>query len=230
MHEVRSKLATLAQLLREGDLGRVARLARQQLWSKHDYVGLRRDLTIPFRRPEAKIPLPEVRPLRDSDLPELLATDANGTPVDPEGHNIQSSLVRAGIATCFVGVTADDRPCYMQWLIGPSQNAKVKSYFKGLFAPIAPDELLLEGAYVPLHFRGQRINSRAMALIAEHGAELGARWAITFIGVENVPSIRGARGAGFEPYLLRTERWRFFRRAVTFKPLAPEVASAPAES
>lgn len=224
MNELRSKLATLTRLLRGGDIKGLARLARQQLWSRQDYFGLRRDLTIPFTPPEAKIPLLGVRPLRDDDLPDLLALDANGTPVDPEGHKIQSGLVQARIATCFVAVTDNDRPCYMQWLIGPNENRKVQSYFKGLFAPIGPDEFLFEGAYVPLHFRGQRINSRAMALIAERGVELGARWAITFIGVENVPSIRGARGAGFEPYLLRLERWRFFRRSVTFKPLPPEMA------
>lgn len=230
MNELRSKLATLTRLLRAGDIEGVARLARQQLWSQHDYFGLRRDLTIPFTPPEAKIPLPGVRPLRDDDLTDLLGTDANGAPVDPEGHTVQSNLVRAGIASCFVAVTDNDRPCYMQWLIGPGENPKVRSYFKGLFAPISPDEALLEGAYVPPHFRGQRINSRAMALIAERGADLGARWAITFIGVENEPSIRGARGAGFEPHLLRHERWRFFRRSVTFEPLPAEAGVGPAGS
>lgn len=219
MSALPSKLATLVALLRQGDFRFIGRYLRQQLWSQHDSFGLRRDLAIPFSPPDAKIPMHGVRPLQESDLPKLFDPDASPTGPDTEGTRTQMSLVHADIATCYVAITDDDQPCYMQWLIGPGENDKVMRYFKGLFAPLAADEVLLEGAYVPPRFRGLRINSRAMASIAAHGTDLGARWAITYIGVENVPSIRGAKGAGFEPYVLRRERWRFFRRAVTFGPL-----------
>ena len=41
-----------------------------------------------------------------------------------------------------------------------------------------------------------------MAQIAERGTDLGARWVITFVTVDNIPSLKGCQRAGFVPYLL----------------------------
>lgn len=219
MKGIAAKIVTLVNLLREGAIGTALHLLRQQLWSDQEAYGLRRDLTAPFTPPNAKLPVTGVRPLHPDDVTALLDVGAQPSAADVEGVRTQQRLIDANIATCYVAVTDLGQPCYMQWLIAPGENAKVHRFFHGLFAPLAPDEVLLEGAYVPPRFRGQRINSRAMAVLAERGADLGARWAITFIGVDNIPSIRGAKGAGFEPFLLRHERWRFFRRGITFAPL-----------
>jgi len=127
-----------------------------------------------------------------------------------------------------VATTLDDQPCYMQWLVGASENEKLQKYFFGLHARLAPDEALMEDAFTVEAFRGQAIMPFAMARIAEKGRDLGVRWAITFVNHKNPAAMKGCKRAGFSPYLLRRETWRLFRRRVVFTPL-PEGTPYPFE-
>lgn len=127
-------------------------------------------------------------------------------------------MVEAELATCYVAVTEDDAPCYMQWLIGPEENEKVRSIFQYRFPRIAEDEMLLEGAFTLEHWRGKGIMAAAMSRIAEQAIDRGARSVITFVGSDNEPSLKGCRKAGFEPYLTRIDSWRCFQFSTTFTP------------
>lgn len=50
----------------------------------------------------------------------------------------------------------------------------------------------------------------AMAQIAEKGAAVGARYVCTFVGDDNIASLKGCEKAGFSPYLTRTITTRLF--------------------
>lgn len=188
--------------------------------------GLRRDLTVPFVAPKANIPI-TVRPLEERDAARIL--DVESPEVTEEGREERMTrlqLLEAGVATCYVAVTATDEPCYMQWLIGPEQNDLVQSYFKGIFPRLEPGEALLEGAFTPEAYRGKRIMPCAMAEIANRAEGIGARWVVTFVTHDNIPSLKGCQRSGFVPYLTREEKWRAFRHRVTFTPL-PEGTPYP---
>src|SRR5690242_15129941 len=186
--------------------------------------GLRRDLEAPFEVPAASIPI-TVRPLRQTDVPKIFNTDGASTEETRELMNRMQHL-NADIPTCYVAVTADDDPCYLQWLMGPEQNEKIRIYFNGMFPVLKPDEALLENAYTLERYRGKKIMPCAMAQIAAKATEIGARYVITFVEVHNIASLKGCHRAGFSPYTLRTERWRLFRHLVAFTVL-PEGASYP---
>lgn len=62
----------------------------------------------------------------------------------------------------------------------------------------------------------------AMCEMAAVAKKVGARYAVTFVGHDNAASLRGCERAGFAPYMLRADRWRFFRRRVTFIDLPAE--------
>ena len=68
-------------------------------------------------------------------------------------------------------------------------------------------------------FRSQHLMPPAVSLIAEQVSDIDARWAIGFIREDNIPALKGAKRAGFRPYIERHERWRYFRRTVDFQPL-----------
>ncbi|HKP54311.1 MAG TPA: N-acetyltransferase [Chloroflexia bacterium] len=188
--------------------------------------GLRRDLHIPFAAPQASIPI-TVRLLEERDIPSILDIDAPGIgDEEREERKTRLQMLRAGLMTCYVAVTNDDRPCYMQWLIGPEQNDKIQTYFKGIFPGLEPGEALLEGAFTPEAYRGKRIMPCAMAQIAEKAAGLGARWAMTFVTQDNIPSLKGCQRSGFVPYMTREEKWHAFRHHVSFTPL-PEGTPYP---
>lgn len=221
-------LWTMADLVRGGRIGTLVTKVRRYLYSDTHAFALRRDLHIPFEAPPARVPL-TVRQLRDSDVAELLQHG----PADEDAleRASRARMLRAGLPGCHVGATEGDRPCYMQWLLGHEDNEQIQRYFGDAFPILNPDTALLEGAYTPVAHRGKGIMPAAMAQIAERADQLGARYVITFVAADNIPSLKGCERAGFQPHAVRTERVRLFRRRVTIEPLTDRhpypLASSP---
>jgi GNAT superfamily N-acetyltransferase len=196
------------------------RAVTYRLYSNSASVGLRRDLQAPCLAPAAKRPF-QVRPLTPDD--ELAWLDVREPGLSDEqvyARLGQARLLGSGIRTCHVAVEPDGKACYMQWLILSNQNDQVRAFFGNLYPRLAPDEALLEGAYTPEAYRGQGIMAAAMAQIAERAGQFGARWVVTFVDEGNAASLKGCVRAGFVPYLRRQERFRLFRRRVSFTPVS----------
>jgi hypothetical protein len=191
-----------------------------RLYSDSTSLGLRRDLTVPFKAPEAKIPL-SVRPLLSGDDLSLLNHEPGLTGDEAFSRLTQRRLLRSGLRTCYVAVPPDGKVCYMQWLIPATENERLRRVFGNLYPVLGPDEALLEGAYTPVAYRGKGIMGAAMAQVAERGAALGTRWVITFVDEANEASLKGCLRAGFTPYLRRREKFRLFYRRVTFRSIDP---------
>jgi RimJ/RimL family protein N-acetyltransferase len=206
-------------------LKQLYRSAGQRIKSDQTAHGLKRDLDLPHTAPEALIPI-TVRPIRDEDVQAVLESADSMTLEEKWDRDQRLRLLQAGVGSCFVAVTADDVPCYTQWLFSSKDNEFLRSHFNGTFPPLDADTALLEGAYTPTAFRGQRIMSAAMSLIAEQGRSVGVRYVTTFVGVDNTASLKGCYRAGFEVYLERRLRWRMGRSSVTFQPLTPEASLA----
>jgi len=199
-----------------------------RLNSSWDAVGLRRDLAVPLEAPVAAIAI-KVRPIEERDVASILdVRDPHLTNEEKWQRVVRRHLLDANFGTCFVAVTEDDTPCYMQWLFSSRDNERIRSYFSGLFPTPAGDEALLEGAFTPEAFRGKRIMQAAMAQIAEKGAGLGARSVITFVGFDNIASLKGCARAGFFPYVRRSQIWRLFRCRTVFGPYEEPASGAPA--
>lgn len=216
-------LARARDLLRLAFTGRGRRMwsaVTYRLYSNSASVGLRRDLRAPLAAPPpAKRPF-QVRPLAPDDELSWLDVREPGLSDDQVYLRLgQVRLLRSGIETCHLAVEPDGKACYMQWLILSSENDRVRAFFGNLYPRLAPDEALLEGAYTPEAYRGQGIMAAAMAQIAERAGQFGARWVVTFVDESNVASLKGCARAGFVPYLCRHERFRLFRRRVSFTPL-----------
>lgn len=219
MSSIIGKIRGVARTILEGRGSEVVDVIRQRWESEVLSYGLRRDLSIPFKPLEAKLPI-KVRPLVKADMPLILDTTSPGiTDEGREERITRRQMLEAGISCCYVAVTEDGTPCFMQWLIGHEQNELVQKYFKGIYPRLRKDEALFEGGFTPEDYRGQRIMPAAIAQIAEKGADMNARWMITFVTHDNIPSLKGCKRAGFVPYLMRREKWSHFRRQLTFTPL-----------
>ena len=178
---------------------RIAGRLRLGLRFESTRVGLRRDLTVPFTAPDAKIPI-SVRPLTEADLPALLALDETASPEDKFETAWRGAFAAKHMKGGFVAI--DERngtPCYMQWLFGAADNEFVLSI--GGFPALKADEALLENAYTPARYRGMGIMPAAMARIAERASDIGARYVITFVQDDNIPSLKGCQRSGFAPHL-----------------------------
>jgi GNAT superfamily N-acetyltransferase len=198
---------------------------RYRLHSDSTSVGLRRDLSLPFNKPTAKIPI-TVRPLAATDDLSALEPEPSMPMEEAMSRLIQRRLLRAGLRVCYVAIAPDGKLCYMQWAIPSAENHRARAIFGNLYPVLGPDEALLEGAYTPPAYRGKGIMSAGMAQVAETAAERGARWVITFVDERNSASLKGCVRAGFVPYLKRHEKFRLFHRQIRFEPIeAPSQVS-----
>ena len=194
-------------------------VVRQRIHSTEQAIVLRRDLEAPHTRPKAAIEI-DVRPLTEADVPKILHAGEAASADDVLYRSRRRWLLESGLGTCYAAVTASDEPCYVQWLMGEKDNARIQSYFGGAFPVLEPGTALLEGAFTPAPFRGKGIMGLAMSLIAEKAADLDSRYVITVVGTDNIPSLKGCEKANFFPYLNREVAWSMLRRRVTFEPVA----------
>ncbi|MCC5941155.1 MAG: hypothetical protein JJU37_06385 [Balneolaceae bacterium] len=210
-----ASLKNAFNLLQDGYYSVFFKEFKNRLYSESFSFGLQRDLSKPFEAPSAKITL-KIRPIKDEDIDIIL--EDSGL-VNPRIIASQRAILEAKIPTCYVAVTASNTACYMQWLIGNKDNDKIKSHFKNIFPTLKPQEALLEGAYGNPEFRGLGIMPAAMAKIAEKASLTNVRWVNTFVDITNIASLKGCRRSGFEPYVLRKEKWVLFNLSVSFHPL-----------
>jgi len=210
-------LQIIGSFVLSGNPGIVLKEALRRMRSRTTYYGLERDLKKPAAMPASRIPI-IVRPLMEQDIPFILARSGNGrSEQELKDMARRSLLIKAEFSRCFVAADPNNRPCYMQWLIGPEENKKVQDYFKGGFPVLGPDEVLLEGAYTPPQYRGMGIMACAMFQISEKGKGIGAKRAMTFVHENNTAALAGCTRAGFHKFLIREDVWRNFRRTLSFR-------------
>jgi RimJ/RimL family protein N-acetyltransferase len=213
------QISSAIQLIRAGHWRDVLNAGRALVSSASQSFGLRRDVTKPFLVPAAKVPI-HVRPIAPADVLRLLTESTETLTGDAlKERNIRVRMVEAELATCYVALTDGDEPTYIQWLMGASENAKIRAIFGERFPALAADEMLLEGAFTFEAWRGKGIMACAMAQITDQAPNYGAKSVVTFVGEGNIPSLKGCKRCGFEPYIRRTDTLRFFRHHARFSAL-----------
>lgn len=209
---------TILDPIRRGRPGAALDPLRRRVHSDTYYWGLKRDLSVNFEASPAKIPI-SVRRVNSADIESI--TRVQNVPED-ERHQLARRIhfLQEGVQTCFVAASETGEPTYIQWLFGSVDNKFIQANFHGLFPLLKSDEALLEYAFTFPDYRGFKIMPQAMDLIARQGAEIGARYVITFVSNYNVPALKGCERAGFSPYIVVRDRWRMFRRKVDFLELS----------
>jgi hypothetical protein len=194
-----AKLKIISTVTMEGGSRQLVTRLATLIYSTREAYALRRDLSVPLSiRPKAKIPI-TVRPLEPGDVPQIVAEQ-------PEGLIL--GVLRAGLPQCYVTVTKDREVCNLQWLVTPEHRDRFRSIRFREMPAFDDDTVMLEFAYTFRRFRGLGIMAPVVAWVAEQ--HKAARWAITYVDRTNIPSLRGCRSAGFYPYLLSCDKWRFF--------------------
>jgi hypothetical protein len=212
-------------MLAQGDLNSIARIIRIRSKSMVQSYGLIRDLSEPFKTPSPKIPI-SVRPIRAKDIPIIFERPVSGIKAeDILARKVRMRLLKANIGTCYVALTQEDLPCYVQWRFTSEQNEMVRAFFGGVHPPIKEDEKILENAFTLESYRIIGVMSCAMSQIAETGVDIGVRWVWTFVDIDNIPSLKGCTGAGFQSAMIQRIQWRLFRRKVIFESLLKGVRS-----
>lgn len=189
----------------------------KQAWSTSVSLGLRCDLeSLPPRR-QAKIPLrmvPAASAAEAGLLDEVRQDPSNGEAAG------RVALCEDEVRQLYVARNEDGAACYAQWLIHPADHDRIEAHSPGLYPPLQPGQVLLEGAYTYMAFRRLGAMADGMHQLLEIAREEGASEAYTYVAAEYLPSIRGCANVGFELDHMRVSRRRLLSRKLSF--LAPD--------
>ncbi len=209
MKNILSKFAYLIDLVKKGEIKFLVSGIKKRMFSTNLSYGLKRDLNLEIPTPPSLLKL-EFRLYRPADAPFF------------ELDNSNHGLVEKNIDHCYVA-TKDDMPVYRVWLMGSNENKKIQDFWGDAFPSLNPNEVLCENSYTVPKFRGFGIMPLAMKTIAEKGLEMGADTAIIYTAIDHMVSLRAGDYAGYHPYVLRTEKWRFFKRSTSFSEIPEDL-------
>jgi hypothetical protein len=178
-----------------------------------EIFGLRCDL--------AKVP--EVRPAKLPTRMEPMAPSSGFIGFEEELSRVKGRayidvLVRAkackeGINTLFVA-HQEGAPTYAQWLVTPADQVALHRFEPNRYPQLGQNEVLLEWAYTFVRFRRLGLMNEGMHQLLAKARSDGYASAVTYVGAENVASLRGCANVGFVLDHVRrnSRRWG---RAVT---------------
>jgi RimJ/RimL family protein N-acetyltransferase len=200
---------------------------RRRFRSRVVSIGVRRDLDVYVPGdpkhdldavPPAKIPL-EVRLLRSDDDLSFIADDPGIDPRERQMRIDQRWLMQGDLPTPWVAVGPDGTVCFMTFLFTERDNAAIRAKWGDLLPDLKPDEGLVEGPFMAASGRGKGVMKDACRqILVAVRRDYGVRFAMGFIGEANTASLKVAEYGGFEPFMMREESWRLFRRRVRFLP------------
>ena len=122
-----TRLKNIGFLLSRFRFKEISRKIKFRIYSDTYSIGMQRDLLTPFAPKEAVIPL-TIRPLRDEDIPKIFDFENPNTSKQYKRDLLyRLEHIFADLSTCYVAVTEDDVPVYIQWLIHHSENEKIKA-------------------------------------------------------------------------------------------------------
>jgi hypothetical protein len=186
-------------------------LLREQVWWTKTFLGLRCDLArLPPVR-TAKVPItmePTSTSLFRGFDQEL--TRSRGT--DYVELLLRKDLCDSGVQELYVAYS-DAKPAYAQWLIRAKDEDLLHRHAPGRFNHLAPDEVLVEGAFTFAAFRRMGAMVDGMAQLLQIAAQEGASSALTYVAIDNVPSLRGCANVGFDLDHVRVSVRRLGRRS-----------------
>jgi Acetyltransferase (GNAT) family len=214
-----TNLRKLLWLVATRHLDVVVALLRRWLYSDATATGLALPSEAPVRHHRPRQPL-TVRPIEPHE--QGVFTDTRGA--DGDGILVRINarhLFTTGIRTCYVAVTDEGTPCYMQYLIGPDENDKLEAAFGELMPPLAEDEALLEFAFGLEQYRHLGAMPAVVPELVRIARANGVQRIVTWVPDRNAQVLRYFERSGFVPYGIRTERYRLFRRTIRFEPAPP---------
>lgn len=188
------------------------------MWSDSFACGLAADLQADLPVPRAaKIPIEMgiVEPASYAGFADEATRVDSGDAIEVAQR---ARLCAAGARDLYVAQTDDGQAIYCQWLFAPGGEGPLHGVTPNQFPTLAPGDTLVEGAYTFVRYRKLGAMAVGMHQLLVAARETGARRCLTYVSVDNVPSLRGCANVGFTLDHTRVTRQRFGRRSVSFRP------------
>lgn len=217
MDNVLQPVPNVVRHLKSLGLRDVVGIVGEQTWYTKYFFGLTAPLPPRSPRP-ARIPI-EMRPVEARDFRGFVEERSVATGANYAQVLLRQNLCQSGLGQLYVAADGNGRPIYAQWLIRPRDRETLELHSPGRYAPLADDQVLVEGAYTFLQFRQLGAMRDGMAQLLQVAADEGMATAYTYVETHNVPSLRGCAEVGFIPDHVRASVRRLGRRRSMMEPL-----------
>lgn len=203
------RLELVIVLIKNGNLKPIFEGLYKRIYSNTNFIGL--EVTPKhLKNFDSKLDI-SIRPFENSDINAL------------KEELRHRRLVSEQIPHCYVATTKNNDTVYRQWLFKHNQNDRVADYFGPIFPKLEKNEAIVEGVFTHLDYRGLRIMPNAIYKILTQDQYKTLDRVIAFVEESNRASLKGFQRIGFEPYTIRKEQWRLFKRKISFIPMTTEV-------
>ena len=193
-------------LLKQGKLSSILYAIKVRFYSSKNSIGLVKDLSKDYEYPKPKIEY-SIRLFEEADINKL------------QENFRHIGFIKQKIPYCYTALTKNNIPCYRMWIMKSNENERIKSYFKGIFPKLKEDEALIEGVFTHPDYRGLKIMPNIIGDISKKIKQEGINKIIVFVDKRNIASLKGFKQSGFNPYISRKTKWRFFIRTISFEPI-----------
>jgi len=139
-----------------------------------------------------------------ADLDEIARSGAGLDPASRKDIVTRLLFHRLGFTGCHVGRTAGGELVAMQWLVRPRENALLATHFPRLYYPLRDGEVMVENVFVYPRFRGLRVFPAMAHHVLEVARGEGFRVCNAYIRKDNLTSLNGFLGLGFQLQRLLT--------------------------
>jgi hypothetical protein len=223
------KVADGWRVLRRCPPGLVVRRLAGRIWGRRVFYELRAELGELEEPRSADIPI-RMMPAGPGEMEAALWAEA---PAATGADYLQVMYLRrfleARVEQPLVAHSADGKPVYCQWLIRPRDHARLQAAMPGRYRDIATGEVLLEGAYTFLGFRGLGAMADGMSQLLRSAETEGYTHATTYVAADNPAALKGCARAGFRAFRAHVATHRFGRRRerLVGASAAPEPWMAP---
>ena len=116
---------------------------------------------------------------------------------------------KEGVLTLYVATDSDGGEIYAQWLIDAETEPRFRRPGIHILEPLpnlAADEVFVDGAYTFARKHRQGAMVDGMHQLLSRARDRGARRCFTWVGIDNIPSLRGCASVGFVPDHVRVVR------------------------
>ena len=200
--QLKKKGEILSFLIKQGDVRFTLGLLGKKIYSQELAFGFKRDLSNDYSKRRALISI-NIRKYSHDD--EIFFED-----------NMTTGLIEQ-MQTPYVATNKDGDPCFRCWMLDSSENGKLQEFWEGTFPILSSDEVLIENVFTVPKYRSMAVFPAALCELAEIYKEKGFKFAISFGETTNLNTTRSFAYTGFEPYILRIIKWRFFRKKIQFE-------------
>lgn len=168
----------------------------KQTWGTNVFLGLRCELaSLPPIRP-AKFEI-TMKPCDSASFPGFIDELERVSGLECFDVALRDSMCSAGVRTLYAATGPDGSSAYTQWLVTARDEHLLHLHKPGRYPRLAPDEVLLEGSYTFRSARRTGVMSDGMAQLLRIARVNGAHSAITYVGADNIPALRGCANVGF---------------------------------